>query len=333
MHNTDRTQQFMESGEANFEGFPQSEFEAQYEGYPQGEYQGEYQGEFAGGFQGEMETQLFGELVNPATGEINQELEMNLAAELLTVSNEAELDQFLGKLIRGVGRGFRRFARSGFGRFLGGALRNVARAALPTLGGALGSLIPIPGVGTALGAAAGNAVGGALGLEFEGLSNEDREFEIARRIVRIGIESGRALDGMQEGEFVTQQELGGLIGSIAGRILPSVGRAVLGGLTGQAASGGQATGGLSGGVNVSSPGGWNLNLGGQAGGQVTGGTAVGINARAPNFPFQPSPPSQVLPYRPGMPGPRPSIPGGIRPGARMGRWIRRGRHIIVLNAL
>ena len=34
------------------------------------------------------------ELVNPYSGEVNQDLEVQLAAELLGVSSEAELDQF-----------------------------------------------------------------------------------------------------------------------------------------------------------------------------------------------------------------------------------------------
>lgn len=355
MHNTDRTQQFLESGELNAEGAPQGQLEAQYEGFPQGEYyeapyqgefqneypgeyQGEYQGEYLGEHQGEYQgeypaarDEIYGELINPVTGEVNQEEELNLAAELLAVSNEQELDRFLGKLVRGVGRGFKRFARSGLGRMIGGALKSAAKAALPMLGGAVGSLIPIPGVGTALGSAAGNLAGKALGLETEGWSNEDEQFEIARRIVRIGIESGRALDRSPESEFMNEEEIGSIVSGIASRILPAVGRAVLSGVTGQAASGGQATGGILGNLRVRSPGGWDVSLGGQAGGQATAGTAVGINTPAPNVPFQPSPPGQVLPYRPGGggagPGPQPRPPV-----TRSGRWIRRGRHLIVLNA-
>jgi hypothetical protein len=38
--------------------------------------------------------------------------------------------------------------------------------------------------------------GSALGLELEGLSNEDREFEVARRLVRIGQHATRHLAGM-----------------------------------------------------------------------------------------------------------------------------------------
>src|SRR5687768_13200453 len=80
-----------------------------------------------------------------------------LAAELLGVSSEEELEQFLGGLFRKVRRHL-----GGAGKFLAqnsgplaGALKGIAAKALPFLGGALGTAIPIPGLGTAIGAAAG----------------------------------------------------------------------------------------------------------------------------------------------------------------------------------
>ena len=337
MHNTDRIQQFMEAGEfapAYAQGEYQQEY-AQQEYGAQQEYAG-YQGEY-GGYQGEYapsyEAEYPGELINPMTGEINQEMELALAAELLSVSNEQEMDHFLGTIFKKLRSTFSNATRGPLGGMLGGFLKRAAGAALPTLGGALGSLIPIPGVGTALGAAAGRMAKGALGLEMEGWSNEDREFEVARRIVRIGVEGARALDGLPEGEFTSQQEIGSILSGIAGKILPSIGSigsAVLSGLTGQASSGGQATGGLSGGMQVTSPGGWNVRLGGQAGGQATAGTAVGINTNAPGVPFQPAPPQQVLPYRPGA---RPGVPGPAPAHGRRhaGSWQKVGRNIILYN--
>jgi uncharacterized protein (DUF697 family) len=102
--------------------------------------------------------------------------EVELAAELLSVSNEAELDQFLGNLIKAAGK---------IAKPLGRVLKTVAKKALPLVGGALGTFIPIPGVGTALGSALGGALGKALELEFAGLNQEDQEFETARRFVRM----------------------------------------------------------------------------------------------------------------------------------------------------
>jgi len=113
--------------------------------------------------------------------------EIELATELLSISNEAELDQFIGKLVKGAFRGLRKVG-SAVGRIakpLGGILKGVAKKALPFVGGALGSLIPIPGVGTAVGTALGSAVSKALEAELEGMDPEDQEFEMARRFVRL----------------------------------------------------------------------------------------------------------------------------------------------------
>lgn len=117
-------------------------------------------------------------------GPFSQDEEIDLASELLSVSSDQEIDQFLGKLFKQAWRGIKRVA-PGIVRPLGGILKGVAKSALPLVGGALGSLIPIPGVGTALGAAAGSAAGKLFGLEIEGLSGEDQDFEVARRFVRL----------------------------------------------------------------------------------------------------------------------------------------------------
>ena len=111
--------------------------------------------------------------------------EAELAAELLTVSSEAELDQFFGKLFKTVSKGVSTLAKSPVGKIVGGALKQAAKSALPSVGAALGSMIPIPGVGTALGGMAGKALASALEMETAGLSAEDSEFEMAKGIVRM----------------------------------------------------------------------------------------------------------------------------------------------------
>ena len=119
--------------------------------------------------------------------------EMDLALELLTVSSEAELDQFLGKLVKGAWKGIKKVG-SVVGKIakpLGGVLKAVAKKALPFVGGALGSFIPIPGVGTAVGSALGGALAKALEAETEGLELEERELEMARRFVRIATTAAR----------------------------------------------------------------------------------------------------------------------------------------------
>lgn len=112
--------------------------------------------------------------------------ELELAMELLEVASEEELDQFLGKVFKSVWKGVKKIAKP-----LGGALKAVAKTALPFVGGALGSMIPIPGVGTALGSALGRAVGNALELEFGGALSGEDELEVARRFVRVAGQAAR----------------------------------------------------------------------------------------------------------------------------------------------
>lgn len=130
--------------------------------------------------------------------------EAELAMELMAVVSEEELDQFLGKLFKGAWKGLKKVG-SAIGRVagpLGGVLKGLAKKALPFVGGALGSLIPVPGVGTALGSALGSAVGNALEAEFEGLSEGEQEFEMARRFVRIAGTAAQqaARDGIDGGD-------------------------------------------------------------------------------------------------------------------------------------
>lgn len=134
------------------------------------------------------------------------EMEEELAFELLSVGSEAELDHFLGKIFRGIGRGLK-----AVGRFagkvlkpLGGVLKKVAKAALPFVGRALGTLIPIPGVGTMIGGAIGSAVSKALEMELVGLNPEEAELEMARRFVRMAASAtGQALQQPPDADPMT----------------------------------------------------------------------------------------------------------------------------------
>ena len=152
------------------------------------ELAGEMAGELSGEFSGELAGEFMGELSGEFQGEasLNEMQEMELAAELLAVTNEAELNQFLGGLIKKAAG----FIKSPVGQALGGILKGVAKKALPIVGGAIGSFVA-PGVGTAIGSSLGSAAGKLFGLELEGLSNEDREFEVARRYVRLATAAAR----------------------------------------------------------------------------------------------------------------------------------------------
>src|SRR5215204_3650074 len=177
MHDIDRT-----TFESGFDGYESENYEYGYEG----EYMGEDE---SYEMYGEGETYGEGEMYNEGGtyGEspFSEAEEMELAAELLSISNEEELDQFIGKLLKKAGRLAGKFIKSPIGQQLGGIIKGAAKSALPMLGSALGNAI-LPGVGGALGGKAASMAGSMLGLELEGLSQEDQEFEIARQIVRFG---------------------------------------------------------------------------------------------------------------------------------------------------
>jgi hypothetical protein len=116
--------------------------------------------------------------------------EMELAAELLAVSDEAELDQFLGDLIKKAGQAIGKAVKSPLGHKLGGFLKGAAKKVLPVAAGALGTIVGGP-VGGMLASKAASAAGDAFGLELEGLSPEDQEFEAARHFVRFAGEAAR----------------------------------------------------------------------------------------------------------------------------------------------
>jgi len=110
--------------------------------------------------------------------------EMEMAAGLLEVTDEAELDQFLGDLIKKAGRVVGRVVKSPVGRALGGILKGAAKKALPVVGGAIGGYFGGP-TGAQVGSKLASGAGRLFGLELEGLSPEDQEFEVARRFVRF----------------------------------------------------------------------------------------------------------------------------------------------------
>jgi hypothetical protein len=119
-----------------------------------------------------------------AGGFLSDSDEMELAAELLEVGNEAELEQFLGDVIHKIGSGLGKFAKSQAGQELFGVLKSVAKTALPIAGGAIGGLVGGP-PGALIGSKLASIAGGALGLELEGLSPEDRDFEASKQFVRF----------------------------------------------------------------------------------------------------------------------------------------------------
>jgi hypothetical protein len=133
---------------------------------------GEYEGEGEGMFELEGESPF------------SEAEAMELASELLAVTSEAELNYFLGDLLKKGFSAVKGIANSSVGRALGSVLKPLAKAALPIAGGALGGLIGGP-AGAALGGSLASKAGSLFGLELEGLSQEDREFETAKQLTHL----------------------------------------------------------------------------------------------------------------------------------------------------
>ncbi|MEE9337470.1 MAG: hypothetical protein V3U87_05270 [Methylococcaceae bacterium] len=176
MHDIDRNvmegEYEMETYDDEFEN--EEEYEDEY-AYGESEYDDEF--EYEEEDEGEYEFDGY-ETV------FSEEEEMDLASELLAVTDEAELDQFLGKLIKRGYRKAKKFAKSSTGRALRKVLRKVAKKALPIAGRAAGTFFGGP-AGGAIGGKLASSAGKIFGLELEGLSPEDQEFEVAKRVVRL----------------------------------------------------------------------------------------------------------------------------------------------------
>lgn len=194
-------------------------------------YEGEYEfGESEWG--GEMGQQ----------GMLTEAEEMELASELLSVTNEAELEQFLGGFLKKAASFAGNVIRSPVGKAIGGALKGVAKKALPLAGGAIGGYFGGP-LGAKIGSGLASAAGSALGLEAEGeLSGEDREFEGARTFVKVAADTvnraAQARGGdprqiaMQAATAAVRQHVPGLL-SKAGQALGQGGQqGAMGGMAG-----------------------------------------------------------------------------------------------------
>lgn len=181
MHNMDRTQ--LESG-----------------AYGSNEYD-----EFGLGLGGNMELPMYGEI---AMDEVE---EIQWATELLAVTNEGELDEFLGNF-------FRKFAprlKTAFApvvQAVAPKLKDAAKTAIPLAGQALGSLIGTKSaiVGKHLGNAAVDILGWEIGDQGDGES-----FEAARQIVRFGADAIRRAGAVAASGQTSPQALAQAVNSAA----------------------------------------------------------------------------------------------------------------------
>jgi peptidoglycan hydrolase-like protein with peptidoglycan-binding domain len=106
------------------------------------------------------------------------------AAELMAVTNEQELDHFLGDLISDIGKAASGYAGSAASQTMGGILKSTAKQVLPVLSRVLsgdGSILGGTGIGRPFMADGDNVFGQELGE----MSHEEREFEHARRYVKF----------------------------------------------------------------------------------------------------------------------------------------------------
>jgi len=109
---------------------------------------------------------------------------MELASELLEVSNEFDLDNFISALVGKATSLLNGLVSDQKKQALAGILKGAAKQILPGIASSFGSQDPGPATAKA---------GRIFGLELEGLSNEDREFEVARRYVDFAGEAARKL--------------------------------------------------------------------------------------------------------------------------------------------
>lgn len=128
------------------------------------------------GFAPQMESYVY----SSGGGAMNEDEQMNLAAELMGVTNEQEFEAFLGDLFKKAGSVIGKVIQSPVGQALGGVLKDAAKQVLPVAGQALGGLIGAP--------QAGQQIGSALGGMFE-TASEEQEWEAANTFVKLGTEA------------------------------------------------------------------------------------------------------------------------------------------------
>jgi uncharacterized protein (DUF697 family) len=114
----------------------------------------------------------------------SEDEELELASEFLEVSSERDLDHFIDELTGRASRAMNEELDEPVERDLGSIFKSIAKVVLPLAGGAVGFFAGGP-PGAALGSGLASTVGHALGLELEGLSPEDSEFEVAKQFVRF----------------------------------------------------------------------------------------------------------------------------------------------------
>lgn len=109
----------------------------------------------------------------------------NLAADLLDVKSEQELEYFLGDFISGAASAVGKFISSPTGQALGAGLKDVAKQVLPVAAQALGDY-----VGGSTGGQIGQTLGQAVAGSFE-VAPEELEWEAASTFVKLATDAAK----------------------------------------------------------------------------------------------------------------------------------------------
>ena len=120
----------------------------------------------------------------------NEIEEMELAAELLNVSDEYEMEQFIGNLIKGMDEKLDRDPKSrkrwaDSKKRINEQIRRDKKVRIKFRKDAISSTRTLVRILKKVAKTMASTVRKGFGLEFEGLSTEDQEFEVARRFVRL----------------------------------------------------------------------------------------------------------------------------------------------------
>jgi hypothetical protein len=129
-------------------------------------------------------------------GVLTEEENANLAASLMEVRNDQEMEDFLGDIISGIAKTVGKFINSPTGKALGGALKDVAKQLLPAAGTAVGTYFGGP-TGGQIGGTLGSTVGGMLEAEGEA---EERDWEAANQFVKLATEAAKNAAEMPHGD-------------------------------------------------------------------------------------------------------------------------------------
>jgi hypothetical protein len=134
----------------------------------------------------QMETTEMGAEFGPGSesGVFTEDQELELASQFLEVADEQELHGFIDNLIGEAAHALNGSVEPEVEQDLGDILKGIAKVALPIAGGALGGFFGGP-AGAALGGSLASAASKAFGLELEGLSPEDSEFEASKQFVKF----------------------------------------------------------------------------------------------------------------------------------------------------